>query len=127
MFVSCLILTCSGKLKYTDLHIRKPLLPALSAKHAVDECRVRTPNLHCFRSALHTSCSNEEQLLFLVQTVIDSRFTLHRAGDDRVNEQPGLTTLHTLWLREHNRIALELGNINKHWSEDRYHHHYHHH
>ena len=32
--------------------------------------RVRTPNLHCFK-----------------------------AGDARVNEQPGLATLHTLWLR----------------------------
>ena len=32
--------------------------------------RVRTPNLHCFK-----------------------------AGDARVNEQPALATLHTLWLR----------------------------
>ena len=32
--------------------------------------RIRTPNLHCFK-----------------------------AGDARVNEQPGLATLHTLWLR----------------------------
>ena len=79
-----------GKLKYTDLHIRKPLLPPLDEAAASEECRIRTPNLHCFQ-----------------------------AGDDRVNEQPGLATVHTLWLREHNRVALELAAINPHWSDDR--------
>lgn len=79
-----------GKLKYTDLHIRKPLLPPLSPEASAEECRIRTPNLHCFH-----------------------------AGDNRVNEQPGLATMHTLLLREHNRVALELGSINPHWSDDR--------
>ena len=79
-----------GKLKYTDLHIRKPLLPALEVQSAEEMCRISTPNLHCFH-----------------------------AGDNRVNEQPGLATMHTLWLREHNRVALRLSQINPHWSDDR--------
>ena len=79
-----------GKLKYTDLHIRKPLLPPLSPQASAEECRIRTPNLHCFQ-----------------------------AGDHRVNEQPGLATMHTLWLREHNRVALKLSELNPHWSDDR--------
>ena len=44
------ILLLQGKLKYTDLHIRKPLLPPLEANHAAEMCRISTPNLHCFHA-----------------------------------------------------------------------------
>ena len=57
---------------------------------AGEECRISTPNLHCFH-----------------------------AGDGRANEQPGLTVMHTLWMREHNRLANELRTINPGWSDEK--------
>lgn len=40
------------------------------------------------------------------------------AGDHRANEQLGLTSMHTLWFREHNRVAAELLSLNPHWDGD---------
>ncbi|XP_048468430.1 eosinophil peroxidase-like [Rhincodon typus] len=40
------------------------------------------------------------------------------AGDVRVNEQLGVLTFHTVFLREHNRLARELKRLNPHWSGD---------
>ena len=41
------------------------------------------------------------------------------AGDSRVNQHPLLLTMHTLGMRSHNRHALQLKQVNPHWSDDK--------
>lgn len=43
---------------------------------------------------------------------------LQFTGDTRVNEQVELTVMHTLWLREHNRVAAELARLNPQWGDE---------
>lgn len=40
-------------------------------------------------------------------------------GDERVNEQVALTSMHTIWVREHNRVEGILHSLNPHWNGER--------
>ncbi|KAJ0019170.1 hypothetical protein NQD34_006739 [Periophthalmus magnuspinnatus] len=44
------------------------------------------------------------------------------AGDERVDENIALTSLHTLLLREHNRLARRLSQLNPHWNGEKLYH-----
>lgn len=84
-----------GKMKvmhYFDKPKLKPLLPPKTDKPD-EECLGRPKSLFCFK-----------------------------AGDVRVNEQTHLTVLHTVYVREHNRIAKAFVQMNADWDDDKIYH-----
>lgn len=54
----------------------------------------------------------------LLPRVKDDRFNLFDAGDIRVNENVVLSTLHTIFVREHNRMVKVIKKINQFLSDD---------
>ncbi|CAH0563572.1 unnamed protein product [Brassicogethes aeneus] len=58
------------------------------------------------RTDTHPECKSESGYCFI-------------AGDGRASEQPGLTAIHTIFMREHNRISNVLKQINPHWNEEK--------
>ena len=61
--------------------------------------------------------SFEKNILLLVTKLAKDESIL---GDARVNEQPNLALIHTLFVREHNRVARVLKTINPHWNDDEF-------
>ncbi|KAH7975007.1 hypothetical protein HPB49_022626 [Dermacentor silvarum] len=65
------------------------LLPASSWPNT-DQCSKQRDNRHCFKG-----------------------------GDRRVNQNIGLLLMHTIWFREHNRVARKIARVNPHWDDER--------
>ncbi|CAI9620608.1 unnamed protein product [Staurois parvus] len=51
-------------------------------------------------------------------SVSEERVECFLAGESRSNEVVSLAAIHTLWVREHNRLAKALKNLNSHWSSE---------
>lgn len=58
------------------------------------------------RSDQHPECKSPSGYCFI-------------AGDGRASEQPGLTAIHTIFMREHNRLVDGLRGVNPHWDNEK--------
>ena len=61
-------------------------------------------------------------LLSPEQNGLDCRDSVGRkcfkSGDVRVNENPANVAMHTLWVRQHNKVAETLADLNPHWNDE---------
>ena len=65
------------------------------------------------------SNTNKGNLPFQDKMAPRGNIPLFDAGDMRSNEQVGLTVIHTIWLREHNRIAKHFAKLNPCWGDEK--------
>ncbi|XP_017883255.1 peroxidase-like isoform X2 [Ceratina calcarata] len=63
---------------------------------------------------------NNYEFLPIGGVELSSRCTegCYNSGDFRVNAHPQVAVMHTVWLREHNRIANKLAELNPDWSDE---------
>ncbi|XP_055697099.1 chorion peroxidase-like [Phlebotomus papatasi] len=77
----------------------------------------QTQNIRLFQNGLLLFGRGSPKEDVCLRAALASRCV--RSGDARSNEQPALLALHIIWVQEHNRIAMELGNLNHHWSDEK--------
>lgn len=59
-----------------------------------------------------------QSIIFYYKKIINYIKYLFFSGDTRANQNPQLTVLQIILLREHNRIANYLAGLNSHWSDE---------
>ena len=133
------IFTGRGLLKGTP-HPKRGYKELLSQTE-VKDCRELTPVVQCFNAGtgavflsgiiliLQIELTMVADIIF-IKTLQKSEH-IHRSyqklnlnfftflGDGRVNEQIGLTAIHTAWHRYHNSIESKLHHLNPHWNGEK--------
>ena len=101
----------NGLLK-SDFYNSEELLPQDSAMNcgSTTDYGMNCPMESCFLAGIYINLFDTSFFCFYM--IFDY------LGDSRVNEQPNLAIIHTLFIREHNRIAKELKKLNSLWSDE---------
>ncbi|XP_037085818.1 peroxidase-like [Pollicipes pollicipes] len=90
----------------------------LDLSNVYDSQEARMNELRAFQDGLMRKSPGE--LLPMLDPASMCRASIcFRAGDRRVNEQSGLALMHTIFLREHNRIAKALKRAHPAWDDER--------
>lgn len=87
-----------------------------SSKQEADQLRAHQGGR--LKSLVHKHAHNELPPLDEPLMCTSAAKACFKAGDTRINQVLTLVALHTLFLREHNRIARKMEKINPHWSDD---------
>ncbi|XP_031834130.1 salivary peroxidase/catechol oxidase isoform X3 [Nomia melanderi] len=70
------------------------------------------------RLRVHVDNNHEFLPIGTVEVGSACREGCYDSGDHRVNTHPQLAVMHTIWHREHNRIAEKLAELNPYWSDE---------
>lgn len=114
--VNCLPVIRS-KLVSKQSHLKEP-------RNQVNEATAYLDNSNLYGSQMHV---NEKLKSGIGGRIITNKFNIlpetsdgkYFLGDPRLNQTPQLQMIHSLFLREHNRIADSLQEINPHWRDSR--------
>ncbi|XP_065323101.1 peroxidasin homolog pxn-1-like [Gordionus sp. m RMFG-2023] len=98
-----------------------------NGKEPTGRLKVGLVSQYQFKNNINGSDSNDEKYFLPFDTeagmdckigrgdFANKRYPCFLAGDHRANEQLGLLSMHTLWMRQHNSIVRELKSLNPQW------------
>uniref|UniRef100_T1IHP0 Peroxidase n=1 Tax=Strigamia maritima TaxID=126957 RepID=T1IHP0_STRMM len=101
----------------------------LDASSIYGSSQEEADDLRAFYNGLLKTQTGEKGLLPIDENLVDCKIggagrrcfksgIAGIAGDIRVNEHLGLVIMHTIWVREHNRVASAFRLLNPHWDDE---------
>ena len=87
------------------------------------DCKLRLDMQNCQSGTYLLSLQGKQMSLCQIKSVPQQNLNVNSfflfTGDIRANEHHGLTVMHTLWMREHNKIAKLLSQQYPSWTDEK--------